>query len=261
MSGGGGSEGGAPSSQSLEYLRAAGLPVGSGSTTYDNGMGDAQNLDAVRAAGLPIPNAGASTDFASMLRSLQASQPNQTNPALATVQGAGLPTGGGAPDGGASATGYAEGGAIGLGQGNSNSAPLQFGNQTNPTPQFNTQSSYNNFASPNQNLMDYPQQGQSNQWSQPPQGGQPQSGASSVMSSTLPNVPLDSSPDMGGMSSVNNTGYDNSGSDAGVGGQPVNQMQSPLQGQPPSLSQYRPQQGLQIQGNPTTMPVQYTQQR
>ena len=161
---------------------------------------------------------------------------------------------------------FADGGAVGLGQGNSASAPLQFGNQTNPTPQFNTQSSYNNFASPNQsqNLMNYPQQGQANQWNQPPQA--PQSGATqqapnSVMSSNLPSVQGDQSPDMGGMSPVNNMGYDNSGSDAGIGGQPVNQMQTPLQGQPPSLAQYRPQQGLQIQGNPTSMPVQYSQQR
>jgi len=153
--------------------------------------------------------------------------------------------------------GYADGGAIGLGQGNSNSAPLQFGNQTNPVPQFNTQSSYNNFASPNQsqNLMNYPQQGQANQWSQPSQV------PNAVMTSNLPSVQGDQSPDMGGVSPVNNMGYDNSGSDAGIGGQPVNQMQTPLQGQPPSIAQYMPQQGLQIQGNPTSMPVQYSQQR
>ncbi|MCJ7808325.1 MAG: hypothetical protein MUP73_06470 [Dehalococcoidia bacterium] len=142
--------------------------------------------------------------------------------------------------------GYAAGGA--LGQGNSNGAPLQFGQQFNPAPQFNTQSAYNNYAVPNQNLMDYPQQGQPNQ----------------PYAATLP-VPSNPSPDMGGMSASNNMGFDNSGSDAGVGGQPVAQKQTPLQGQafgqPPSLSQYMPQQGLQIQGNPTAMPVQYTQQR
>ena len=134
--------------------------------------------------------------------------------------------------------GYADGGIIGQGFGNQ---------QANPTPQFNTQSAYNNFASPNSNFMSYPQQGQPNQ----PQG----------MSNTLPPVQSAPSPDMGGMSPSNNMGYDNSGSDAGIGGQPVTQMQSPLQGQPPSLSQYMPQQGLQIQGNPTSVPVQRPQQR
>jgi hypothetical protein len=134
--------------------------------------------------------------------------------------------------------GYANGGIIGQGFGNQ---------QASPTPQFNTQSAYNNFASPNSNFMSYPQQGQPNQ----PQG----------MSNTLPPVQSEPSPDTGGMSPSNNMGYDNSGSDAGIGGQPVTQMQSPLQGQPPSLSQYMPQQGLQIQGNPTSMPVQRPQQR
>jgi hypothetical protein len=134
--------------------------------------------------------------------------------------------------------GYADGGIIGQGFGNQ---------QANPTPQFNTQSAYNNFASPNSNFMSYPQQGQPNQ---------PQS-----MSNTLPPVQSAPSPDMGGVSPSNNMGYDNSGSDAGIGGQPVTQMQSPLQGQPPSLSQYMPQQGLQIQGNPTSVPVQRPQQR
>jgi len=134
--------------------------------------------------------------------------------------------------------GYADGGIVGQGFGNQ---------QTNPMPQFNTQSSYNNFASPNSNFMGYPQQGQPNQ----PQG----------MTNTLPPVQSAPSPDTGGMSPSNNMGYDNSGSDAGIGGQPVNQMQTPLQGQPPSLSQYIPQQGLQIQGNPTSMPVQRPQQR
>mgnify|MGYP000149087150 CR=1 FL=1 len=140
--------------------------------------------------------------------------------------------------------GYADGGIVGQGFGGPQSLPL---GQANPAPQFNTQSSYNNFASPNSNFMDYPQQGQPNQ----PQG----------MTNTLPPVQSVQSPDTGGMSPSNNMGYDNSGSDAGIGGQPVTQMQTPLQGQPPSLSQYRPQQGLQIQGNPTSMPVQRPQQR
>ena len=58
-----------------------------------------------------------------------------------------------------------------------------------------------------------------------------------------------------------------SGSDAGVGGQPVNQIQSPLSsaptaastpsfGAPPMLSDFRPKQGLQIQGNPTMQRIQ-----
>jgi hypothetical protein len=91
--------------------------------------------------------------------------------------------------------------------------------------------------------MDYPQQGQPNQ------------------PNTLPPVQNNPSPDMGGMPPSNNMGFDNSGSDAGVGGQPVNQMQTPLQGQPPSMSQYMSPQGLQIQGNPTSMPLQRPQQR
>ena len=139
--------------------------------------------------------------------------------------------------------GYADGGIIGQGFGGPQ--PPQLG-QT-PAPQFNTQSAYNNYASPNSNFMSYPQQGQPNQ----PQG----------MSNTLPPVQSAPSPDMGGMSPSNNMGYDNSGSDAGIGGQPVTQMQSPLQGQPPSMSQYMSPQGLQIQGNPTSMPVQRPQQR
>ena len=139
--------------------------------------------------------------------------------------------------------GYADGGIIGQGFGGPQ--PPQLG-QT-PAPQFNTQSAYNNYASPNSNFMSYPQQGQPNQ----PQG----------MSNTLPPVQSAPSPDMGGMSPSNNMGFDNSGSDAGIGGQPVTQMQTPLQGQPPSMSQYMSPQGLQIQGNPTSMPVQRPQQR
>ena len=66
---------------------------------------------------------------------------------------------------------------------------------------------------------------------------------------------------MTGSLSSENMGFDHSGSDAGVGGQPVNQMQSPLQptnstaGGPPRLSNYMSPQGLQIQGNPNSMPV------
>ena len=131
----------------------------------------------------------------------------------------------------ASTTACADGGILGLGQGNINGQ------------QLNTQNGYNNYASPSQGLMDYPQQGQPNQ-------------------PLTPNVPpVQNNPNMGMDSSNTNMGFDNSGSDAGIGGQPVTQMQTPLQGQPPSLSQYMPQQGLQIQGNPTSMPVQRQQQR
>ena len=221
---GGDSRSGPPLPQNLDYLRRAGLPTPGAGNAYGTAAGTTSGV-----------NPG--------MQMLQQLFPNaQYNPsALSSVDAAGLSSGdtGDIP-------GYAEGGA--LGQGNSNGAPLQFGQQVNPAPQFNTQSAYNNYAVPNQNLMDYPQQGQPNQ----------------PYAATLP-VPSNPSPDMGGMSASNNMGFDNSGSDAGVGGQPVAQKQTPLQGQafgqPPSLSQYMPQQGLQIQGNPTAMPVQYTQQR
>ena len=228
MSGGGHNGGsGEPTPQNLNAVRAAGLPVGGGSTV-SGGAAPIQNLDAVIAAGLPTTTTvtAPATDFQSILKALQA---KQTNPTLSAVEGAGL------SDGAAAPAGYADGGILGLGQGNIN------GQQANP--QFNTQSSYNNYASPTQGLMDYPQQGQPNQ------------------PNTLPPVQNAPSPDMGGMSPSNNMGFDNSGSDAGVGGQPVGQMQTPLQGQPPSMSQYMSPQGLQIQGNPTSMPLQRPQQR
>ena len=228
MSGGGHNGGsGTPPPQSLDAVRKAGLPVGSGVSSVSGGASPIQSLDAVIAAGLPTTTA-APTDFQSILKALQAKQAGGNG--LTPVADAGLPT-----DGAAAPTGYADGGILGLGQGNIN------GQQANP--QLNTQSGYNNYASPNQGLMDYPQQGQPNQPNTPP---------------PVQNAP---SPDMGGMSPSNNMGFDNSGSDAGIGGQPVTQMQTPLQGQPPRLSQYMPQQGLQIQGNPTSMPLQRPQQR
>lgn len=227
MSGGGHNGGsGTPIPQNLDAVRKAGLPVGGGSTV-SGGASPVQNLDAVRAAGLPTTTTvtALATDFQSILKALQA---KQTNPTLAAVEGAGLPTSGAAA---AAPTGYADGGILGLGQGNINGQ------------QLNTQNGYNNYASPSQGLMDYPQQGQPNQ-------------------PLAPNVPpVQNSPNMGMDSSNTNMGFDNSGSDAGVGGQPVNQMQTPLQGQPPSMSQYMSPQGLQIQGNPTSMPVQRPQQR
>lgn len=109
-------------------------------------------------------------------------------------------------------------------------------------------------VSPNQNFMQYPQQGQPNQSYQPP----------SPVTNQLPPVQGYAGPDVTGNSASSNMGYDGSGSDAGVAGQPVNQMQTPVQWQgnkPPSLSQFSPQQGLQIQGNPTSQIVQRPQQR
>jgi hypothetical protein len=186
-------------------------------------MPDVQNLDALKAAGLPTV-AAPPTDFQSLLKALQAKQAGGSG--LTPVADAGLPT-----EGAAAPTGYADGGILGLGQGNINGQ------------QLNTQNGYNNYASPNQGLMDYPQQGQPNQ-------------------PLTPNVPpVQNSPNMGMNPPNTNMGFDNSGSDAGIGGQPVGQMQTPLQGQPPSMSQYMSPQGLQIQGNPTSMPVQRPQQR
>ena len=82
-----------------------------------------------------------------------------------------------------------------------------------------------------------------------------------------PPVQNDGGPDMTGNMQGGNQGFDQSGSDAGVGGQPVNQIQSPLSsaptaastpsfGAPPMLSDFRPKQGLQIQGNPTMQRIQ-----
>ena len=102
-------------------------------------------------------------------------------------------------------------------------------------------------------FMSYPQQGQPNvpQYQPPP--------LPPTLTPTPPPVQANQSPDITGNASGVDMGFDKSGSDAGVGGQPVTQMQTPMQGQggaTPTLSQYRPQQGLQIQGNPTSMPVQ-----
>jgi len=95
----------------------------------------------------------------------------------------------------------------------------------------------------------------------------------------FPQQPQGGGPDMSGMTPGSNMGYDQSGSDAGIGGQAVQGVQNPAgigkmegaggpyggimagrpamdQGEiPPSLSQMRPQKGgLQIQGNPTAQP-------
>ena len=110
-----------------------------------------------------------------------------------------------------------------------------------------------NYASPNQNFMQYPQQGQINQ---------PQNASISPMTAQPPTTSLIGGPDMTGNSPASNMGFDGSGSDAGVGGHPVNQMQSPVQWQgnkPPSMSNFQPSKGLQIQGNPTSQVVQRPQ--
>ena len=152
--------------------------------------------------------------------------------------------GGGQPQGQAQQPpGYAGGGPL--------NAPLQFGKQVNPIPQFNTQSGYNNFASPNQNFMQYPQQGQPNQPNPP------------ALNNNVPPVQNIGGPDAGGDYPPVDMGFDQSGSDGGVGGHPADQMQSPLQqwGKPPSISQYMSPQGLQIQGDPNAMLVRRPQQR
>jgi len=141
------------------------------------------------------------------------------------------------------------------------------GGQGAPAPQGYAdggmvQSGYNNFASPNQpGFMQYQGQGQPNQ--PPPFGATPQ------------NQNFMSGPDATGDMPNGNMGFDGSGSDGGVAGQPA-PMQTPL-GSPPSgmtsglpqaqgnkplgLAQFQQPQGLQIQGNPTSQVVQRPQQR
>ena len=74
----------------------------------------------------------------------------------------------------------------------------------------------------------------------------------------FPQQPQGAGPDVTGNYSAANMGYDQSGSDAGIGGQAVLGVQSPMggvtsrAGGPPNFSQMRPQRGgLQVQGNPT----------
>lgn len=121
------------------------------------------------------------------------------------------------------------------------------------------QNPMSNYATSAQNFMQYPQQGQLNQ---PPQ---PQ----------LTSTQYNGGPDGGADYAPSNMGFDTSGSDGGVGGQPA-PMQTPL-GSPPSgmtsglpqaqgnkplgLAQFQQPQGLQIQGNPTSQVVQRPQQR
>ena len=96
----------------------------------------------------------------------------------------------------------------------------------------------------------------------------------------FPQQPQGAGPDVTGNSPAAKMGYDQSGGDAGIGGQAVQGVQNPagMGGQmsraggpyggimagrpvmdkgeiPPSLSQMRPQKGgLQVQGNPTAQP-------
>lgn len=128
------------------------------------------------------------------------------------------------------------------------------GGQGAPAPQGYAdggmvQSGYNNFASPNQpGFMQYQGQGQPNQ--PPPFGATPQ------------NQNFMSGPDATGNMPNGNMGFDNSGSDGGIGGAPA-PMQTPLQqgNKPLGFAQFQQPQGLQIQGNPTSQVVQRPQQR
>lgn len=114
------------------------------------------------------------------------------------------------------------------------------------------QSGYNNFASPNfQGFMQYQGQGQPNQPNQPP-----------TIGATPQNQNFMQGVDATGNAPSTNMGFDGSGSDGGVAGQPA-PMQGPFaQGNKPlGLAQFQQPQGLQIQGNPTSQVVQRPQQR
>lgn len=102
-------------------------------------------------------------------------------------------------------------------------------------------------AFPPQDFMTYQGQGQPNQ---------PQS----PLGMTPPMAPTNGGPDSGAGYAPVNTGFDGSGSDAGIGGQPA-PMQSPLQqgNKPLGIAQFQQPQGLQIQGNPTAQVVQRPQ--
>jgi hypothetical protein len=106
----------------------------------------------------------------------------------------------------------------------------------------------NSYASPNPGFMQYQGQGQPNQ---PP-----------ALSNALPATQAMAGPDGGGDYASANLGFDGSGSDGGIGGQPA-PMQTPLQqgNKPLGLAQFQQPQGLQIAGNPTSQVVQRPQQR
>ena len=89
-----------------------------------------------------------------------------------------------------------------------------------------------------------------------PQGQQPP-----TIGATPQNQNFMTGADSTGNMPGGNMGFDNSGSDGGVGGRPA-PMQTPfapqggkMRGGPPMMSDYRPQKGLQIQGNPTAQSV------
>ena len=101
---------------------------------------------------------------------------------------------------------------------------------------------------------------------QPPMGqppmGQPPMGQSPL--GQMSPVQNSGGPDRMGYAPGGGYAFDGSGSDAGVGGQPVNQMQTPWRGmnnfgqsvmRPPMLTDFRARPGRQIQGNPTSQPV------
>ena len=107
---------------------------------------------------------------------------------------------------------------------------------------------------------------------QMPQGGDqtgiqmPPRVGGNIVSPTVQNT---GGPDVTGNVPGGNLGFDQSGSDAGVGGQAVTGVQSPLSGgqngpfaglipnnRPPMMSDFRRNKGFQIQGNPTAQGVQ-----
>ena len=142
------------------------------------------------------------------------------------------------------------------GGGNVQQAAQAFGQAMNQQNNMGAMSPQN-FAPPPSNFMSYQGQGAPNQ---PPQ---------------LASTQYNGGPDSGNDYAPANMGFDNSGSDGGVGGQPA-PMMTPL-GSPPSgmtsglpqqqgnkplsFSQFQQPQGLQIQGNPTSQVVQRPQQR
>lgn len=119
------------------------------------------------------------------------------------------------------------------------------------------QNPMSNYATSAQNFMQYQGQGQPNQPQGITPGVQPP-----AFGATPQNQNFMSGPDATGNLPGGSMGYDNSGSDGGIGGAPA-PMQSPLQqgNKPLNIAQFQQPQGLQIQGNPTAQVVQRPQQR
>jgi len=138
---------------------------------------------------------------------------------------------------------------VSAGRGMAQEAPNAQMYNTRPMP---VPQGYANGGFVDAGFMQYPYQGQPNQPDTVP-----------LLSTQPPPVQNDGGPDAGASYAGNSMGFDNSGSDAGVGGHPVNQVQTPFQqgNKPMGLAQFRPQQGLQIAGNPTSQVVQRPQQR